>query len=68
MLQVFQDHVLYLKHNLNARAISSLDQQRVRIEGDVKVLIAEMQASIEEARTGSKLWPLFIVLAVLFAI
>ena len=49
VLAVFRDQVLYLKHNLNARAISSLDQQRVRIEGDVKVLIAEMQAAIKEA-------------------
>ena len=28
----------------------------------------EMRESIEEARTGSELWPLFIVLAVLFAV
>jgi len=49
VLALLRDQVLYLKHNLNARAISSLDKQRVRIEGDVKVLIAEMQAAIDEA-------------------
>ena len=49
VLALFRDQVLYLKHNLNARAISSLDQQRVRIEGDVNMLIAEMQAAIKEA-------------------
>jgi len=49
VLAVFRDQVLYLKHNLNARAISSLDQQRTRIEGDVNVLIRDMQAAIDEA-------------------
>lgn len=49
VLALFRDQVLYLKHNLNARAISSLDRQRVRIEGDVNVLIAEMRAAIDEA-------------------
>lgn len=49
VLAVFRDQVLYLKHNLNARAISSLDKQRVRIEGDVNILIVEMQAAIDEA-------------------
>jgi ElaB/YqjD/DUF883 family membrane-anchored ribosome-binding protein len=49
VLAVFRDQVLYLKHNLNARAISSLDRERVRIEGDVRVLIAQMQAAIDEA-------------------
>ena len=49
VLALFRDQVLYLKHNLNARAISSLDKQRVRIEGDVNVLISEMQAAIDEA-------------------
>jgi ElaB/YqjD/DUF883 family membrane-anchored ribosome-binding protein len=49
VLALFRDQVLYLKHNLNARAISSLDRERVRIEGDVRVLIAEMQSAIDEA-------------------
>jgi ElaB/YqjD/DUF883 family membrane-anchored ribosome-binding protein len=37
------------KQDLNARAISSLDRERVRIEGDVNILIEEMQAAIDEA-------------------
>jgi hypothetical protein len=49
VLALFRDQVLFLKHNLNARAISSLDRERVRIEGDVNVLIADMQAAIDEA-------------------
>jgi ElaB/YqjD/DUF883 family membrane-anchored ribosome-binding protein len=49
VLALFHDQVLFLKHNLNARAISSLDRERVRIEGDVNRLIAEMQAAIDEA-------------------
>ena len=49
VLALFRDQVLFLKHNLNARAISSLDRERVRIEGDVNRLIAEMQAAIDEA-------------------
>jgi len=49
VLALFRDQVLFLKHNLNARAISSLDRERVRIEGDVNILIAEMQAAIDEA-------------------
>lgn len=49
VLALFRDQVLFLKHNLNARAISSLDRERVRIEDDVNVLIADMQAAIDEA-------------------
>ncbi|MBT8429426.1 MAG: DUF2959 domain-containing protein [Gammaproteobacteria bacterium] len=49
VLALFRDQVLFLKHNLNARAISSLDSERVRIEGDVTTLIADMQAAIDEA-------------------
>ena len=49
VLTAFRDHVLFLKHNLNARAISSLETTVTQIEGDVARLIAEMQASIEKA-------------------
>ncbi|HFQ91883.1 MAG TPA: DUF2959 domain-containing protein [Chromatiales bacterium] len=45
----FRDHVLYLKHNLNARAIGSLDAEVASIDREVKRLIADMQASIAEA-------------------
>ena len=49
VLRPLRDQVLYLKHNLNARAISSLQSELVQIETDVTVLIKEMEASIREA-------------------
>ena len=44
-----RDRVLYLKHNLNARAIASLEGDLVSIRSDVEKLIREMNASIAEA-------------------
>ncbi len=49
VLRPLRDQVLYLKHNLNARAISSLQTELVNLETDVTVLIREMEASIKEA-------------------
>ena len=49
VLRKFKDHVLYLKHNLNAQAIASLQTTVAGIEGDVSKLITEMEASIREA-------------------
>jgi ElaB/YqjD/DUF883 family membrane-anchored ribosome-binding protein len=49
ILDLFKDQVLFLKHNLNAQAISSLEDEAVKIESDVDSLIAEMEASIQEA-------------------
>ncbi|MBW1792770.1 MAG: DUF2959 domain-containing protein [Deltaproteobacteria bacterium] len=49
VLRPLRDQVLYLKHNLNARAISSLQSELVHIETDVTVLIKEMEAAIREA-------------------
>ena len=49
VLIAFRDQVLYLKHNLNARAIASLDQTLASIENDVADLIGEIQASVDEA-------------------
>lgn len=49
VLNAFRDQVLFLKHNLNARAIASLEGTVASLESDVAVLIAEMEASIEEA-------------------
>ena len=51
VLSAFQDQVLYLKHNLNAQAIVSLQGELVSIETDVAGLIKEMEASIKEADT-----------------
>jgi hypothetical protein len=49
VLAAFRDQVLFLKHNLNAQAIASLQDELVTIENDIAVLIKEMEASIEEA-------------------
>ncbi len=49
VLGAFRDQVLFLKHNLNARAVASLRPELGRIEGDVERLIREMEASIREA-------------------
>ena len=49
VLVAFHDQVLYLKHNLNARAISSLRSELVDIEDNVAGLVREMEASIREA-------------------
>jgi hypothetical protein len=51
VLSAFRDQVLYLKHNLNARAIASLRSELVSVEADVASLIKEMEASIAEADT-----------------
>ena len=48
-LAAFRDQVTFLKHNLNAQAIASLETQVVSIETDVKKLVADMEASIAEA-------------------
>jgi chromosome segregation ATPase len=49
VLKTFKTEVLYLKHNLNAAAISSLQTQVTGIQGDVDQLIQQMEASIKEA-------------------
>jgi hypothetical protein len=49
VLKVFHDQVLTLKHELNAAAISSLNDTAAQINTDVQALIKEMQASIKEA-------------------
>ena len=49
ILGQFHDQVLFLKHNLDASAVSSLQGTSVTIETDVNQLIAEMQASIDES-------------------
>ncbi len=51
VLAVFKDQVLYLKHNLNARAISSLKAELSGIQSDVSNLIEAMESSINEANT-----------------
>jgi hypothetical protein len=54
VLVSFRDHVLFLKHNLNAQAIASLQGELGGIESDVGRLIKEMEASIAEAQSFIK--------------
>ena len=49
VLAVFRDQVLYLKHNLNARAIASLRGESAQVETDVARLVADLDAAIAEA-------------------
>jgi len=49
VLAAFKDQVLFVKHNLNMQAISSLNQESQIIEEDVAALIREMEISIAEA-------------------
>mgnify|MGYP003669104307 FL=1 len=49
VLRAFQDQVLFLKHNLNARAIDSLQGELGSIETDVAQLIRQMERSIAES-------------------
>jgi hypothetical protein len=49
VLSAFKDQTLYLKHNLNAKAISSLQENLVTIQTDVESLIQGMEKSIDEA-------------------
>ncbi len=51
VLVAFRDQVLFLKHNLNARAIASLQKNVIKIEADVDNLIRDMQRSIREAES-----------------
>ena len=49
VLTLFNDQVLFLRHNLNARAIGSLQNELTNIELATSVLIREMEQSIDEA-------------------
>lgn len=49
VLSACRDQVLYLKHNLNARAIASLQGELTSIETNIDALIREMEAAILEA-------------------
>jgi len=49
VLSTFRDQVLFLKHNLNARALASLTTTNRELEADISRLVADMEASIREA-------------------
>src|SRR5690606_676020 len=49
VLDVLRDQVLFLKHNLNARAIGALQGEYRTLEGNVDQLLADMKRVIDEA-------------------
>jgi hypothetical protein len=57
VLTKFRDHVLYLKHNLNAQAIASLKGESVSIQNDIAKLIEDMNVSIQQADAFIKQMP-----------
>jgi hypothetical protein len=54
ILVVFNDQVLFLKHNLNARAITSIQNEVAIMEKEVADLILDMNRAIAEAETFVK--------------
>ena len=51
VLAAFNDQVLFLKHNLNARAIAALQCTVTQVQDDVAALVREMEAAITEANS-----------------
>ena len=56
VLVAFRDQVLFLKHNLNSAAISSIQGEVVKIQSDVKRLIVDMEKAIAEADSFINNW------------
>lgn len=49
VLRIFNDNVLFLKHNLNAQAIGSLQSEFANLKGEIGVLIKKMNSAIESS-------------------
>ncbi|HEC15952.1 MAG TPA: DUF2959 domain-containing protein [Sedimenticola sp.] len=49
VLRALKDQVLYLKHNLNAKAILSLQKELHSVETNIAALVKDMEKSIREA-------------------
>lgn len=49
VLAAFRDQVLFLKHNLNAQAVGSLEDELASVRTDVSALVSAMEVSINEA-------------------
>ena len=54
VLSSFKDQVLFLKHSLNAQAVASLKSEMISVQTDIKVLIKEMQKSIDASNSFIK--------------
>lgn len=57
VLTQLHDHVLYLKHNLNAQAIASLKGEAASIQTDISRLLNQMNAAIAKADEFIKTLP-----------
>lgn len=57
VLTQFRDQVLFLKHNLNAQALSSLQKEALNIQDDISKLLSEMDQSIRQADNFIKALP-----------
>jgi cell fate (sporulation/competence/biofilm development) regulator YmcA (YheA/YmcA/DUF963 family) len=51
VITAFNDQILFLKHNLNARAIASLETTVTELETEISSLIDELNRSIDEANS-----------------
>lgn len=49
VLETMHDHVTFLKHNLNAKAVRAMRGDLTAIEGDVSQLVQDMEHAIAEA-------------------
>jgi len=49
VIRAFHDQVLFLKHNLNARAINSLKSTLAKLDRDVALLVTDIERSIKES-------------------
>jgi hypothetical protein len=50
VLSALKDNSLFLKHNLNAKAIGALQGEMVSIKNDVSALIKDMNSAIEQSQ------------------
>lgn len=48
-LAPLRDQVLFIKHNLNARAIAGLSDELINVQSNVDILVSEMESAIAEA-------------------
>lgn len=49
VLKIFRDNVLFLKHNLNAQAIGSLQSEFAGLESEINTLVKRMSEAIESS-------------------
>jgi hypothetical protein len=49
VLKAFEDQVLFIKHNLNAEAVTSLKSTVLKMDVEVTKLVADIEASTKEA-------------------